>query len=80
LLVWPETYLITEEYMRRREFLTLLTGATVIKPLTAWAQQPSLPLIGVLDAISKASTERNYEIFRSELRKLGYVDGRNMVC
>jgi hypothetical protein len=33
--------------MRRREFLTLLSGAALFDPLSARAEQPS-PLIGVL--------------------------------
>jgi hypothetical protein len=41
--------------MRRRQFITVLGGAVVFGPLSAWAQQ-SLPLIAVLEGASAAST------------------------
>src|SRR6266480_2370467 len=61
--------------MKRREFVT--RGAAVW-PLAARAQQQLVrPLIGVLSPLSAASAARNIAGFRSGLRDLGYLEGRN---
>jgi len=68
--------------MRRRDFITLVGGAAVapplLWPLAARAQQsPVRPLIGVLSPLSAAAAARNIAAFRSSLRDLGYLEGRN---
>jgi putative ABC transport system substrate-binding protein len=66
--------------VKRREFITLLGGAAAW-PLAARAQQaamPVRPLIGVLSPISAVAARRNVAAFRSALRDLGYVEGRNL--
>jgi ABC-type uncharacterized transport system substrate-binding protein len=65
--------------VRRREFITLLGGSAAAWPLAARAQQqPVRPLIGVLSPLSAASAARNIAGFRSGLRDLGYLEGRNV--
>ena len=64
----------------RRVVITLLGGAAAAGwPLAARAQQPAplRPLIGVLSPLSAAAAARQIAAFRSALRDLGYVDGRN---
>jgi putative ABC transport system substrate-binding protein len=39
--------------MRRRQFITLIGGAVVVLPVTAGAQQPSMPTLGFLSSRSE---------------------------
>ncbi|MFZ2136726.1 MAG: ABC transporter substrate-binding protein [Xanthobacteraceae bacterium] len=65
--------------MRRREFITLFGAAATAWPLAARAQQqPVHPLIGVLSPLSAALAARNLAGFRSGLRDLGYLEGRDV--
>jgi putative ABC transport system substrate-binding protein len=61
--------------MRRRDFITLLGGAAAAWPLTARAQQPKLPRIGVLVT---SDPEPFWRLFREGLRANGYIEGRNI--
>jgi putative ABC transport system substrate-binding protein len=62
--------------MRRRQFLAALGSTAIGWPLAARAQQPSLPVIGFLDA-----TELDYRIaaFRQGLKEMGYIEDHNVV-
>ena len=64
---------------RRRFLLTPLAGV-LTAPLAAQAQQTARRhRIGILVAATEAFTTPYIEIFRQELRNLGYAEGRNLV-
>ena len=64
--------------MRRREVITLLGSAVAGWPLTARAQQPALPVVGMLSG-SSAATATFLTGFREGLRDAGYIEGQNVV-
>ena len=65
--------------MRRREFVSLLGGAAAAWPVVARAQQPGMPVFGILLVFSRESGRTFTEPLRAYMQALGYVEGRNIV-
>ena len=63
--------------LRRREFIAGLGGAAAW-PLAARAQQPALPVIGLLQGASAGQTADRMAGFHRGLSETGYVEGRNV--
>ena len=65
--------------MRRREFITLVSGTAVAWPLAVRAQQPPMPVIGWLSSGSRDSDDvLRLPPFRLGLNDTGYVEGRDV--
>ena len=67
--------------MRRREVIGLLGGAAVAWPLAVRAQQSEkVARVGLLGpSLDSPVTAPAYQIFLSELRKLGFTAGQNVI-
>jgi putative tryptophan/tyrosine transport system substrate-binding protein len=65
--------------LKRRDFITLLSGAAAAWPLAAWAQQAGrVPTIGFLGSATPATQGQWVTAFVQRLRELGWVEGHNL--
>ena len=64
--------------MRRREFIRLISGTAVAWPLAAHAQQPAMPVVGLVNGGSADAAVRFVAAFRKGLNETGYVEGQNV--
>ena len=62
--------------MRRRDFIKVI-GGTVAWPLAARAQQPSMPVVGVLSSRTPETDASVFGFFREGLKQSGFVEGQN---
>jgi putative ABC transport system substrate-binding protein len=67
--------------MRRRDFIKVIAGSAAVWPLMARAQQAGqVARIGFLGvAPDNALFATSYPVFLAELRKLGFIEGQNLI-
>ena len=63
--------------MRRREFISIVGGATVVFPLIARAQQQAMPVIGVLNSGTAQLRPDQFDGLHRGLKEAGFVAGAN---
>jgi putative ABC transport system substrate-binding protein len=64
--------------MRRRNFLALVGGAAIGWSLAARAQQPAMPVIGLLGSASPDLWASRLSAFRQGLSETDYIEGRDV--
>ena len=65
------------DLLRRREFISLL-GGMATWPLSAHAQQPTMPIVGYLSSLGQAVSVQFDAAFRRGLSQMGFVEGQNV--
>src|SRR5215813_8134679 len=65
--------------MRRRRFITLLGATAFTWPLEARAQQPVMPVVGLLSSGIADAYQNEVAAFREGLKQTGYIENQNVV-
>jgi putative ABC transport system substrate-binding protein len=64
--------------MDRRQFITLIGGASAAVPISARAQQTATPVVGFLDGRPPDAMTSRLAAFRQGLKEIGFVEGENV--
>jgi putative tryptophan/tyrosine transport system substrate-binding protein len=64
--------------VKRREFITLLGGATAAWPLAARGQQPAMPMIGWMSGRAPEDSAHLLAAFQEGLRETGFVENESV--
>jgi putative tryptophan/tyrosine transport system substrate-binding protein len=64
--------------MKRREFITTLVGGAVAWPVSTWAQQRTLPVIGILGSATAEGQATEAAAFMQGLKEAGFIEGQNV--
>jgi putative ABC transport system substrate-binding protein len=65
--------------MRRRDFIKLISGSTIARPVGAWAQQSNAPKrIGMLMGVTETEESHSWvSTFEKAIEELGWIEGRS---
>jgi putative tryptophan/tyrosine transport system substrate-binding protein len=66
------------DQLKRREFITVLSGAAVAWPLAAHGQQGAIPVVGFVYPGTPELSTGVVAAFRKSLGEAGFVEGRNV--
>ena len=64
--------------MRRREFITILGGAAATWPVAVRAQQPALPVVGLLSSRSPDESANVVAAFRRGMAENDFIEGQTV--